>query len=71
MTKTKKESFAQNLGQVFPTDVIFASTKNSSLVEGKHQQIVDGACKIFFKKGFHPTTIREIAKACGMSMGQL
>ena len=71
MTKTKKESFTKNLGQVFPTDVIFASTKNSSLVEGKHQQIVDGACKIFFKKGFHPTTIREIAKACGMSMGQL
>jgi AcrR family transcriptional regulator len=32
---------------------------------------VDGACKIFFNKGYHPTTIREIAKACRMSMGQL
>jgi AcrR family transcriptional regulator len=32
---------------------------------------VEGACRIFFKKGYHPTTIRMIAKACGMSMGQL
>ena len=71
MTKTKKKSFTKNRTQVFPTDLIFASTKNKSLVEEKHQQIVDGACKIFFEKGYHPTTIREIAKACGMSMGQL
>jgi AcrR family transcriptional regulator len=32
---------------------------------------VDGACRIFFRKGYHPTTTREIAKSCGMSMGQL
>jgi AcrR family transcriptional regulator len=32
---------------------------------------VDGACKVFFEKGYHPTTIRDIAKACRMSMGQL
>jgi AcrR family transcriptional regulator len=35
------------------------------------QQIVDGACRLFFKKGYHGTTIREIAIASGMSMGQL
>jgi len=48
-----------------------ASTQKALLVEKKHKQIVEGACRIFFKKGYHPTTIREIAKACGMSMGQL
>jgi AcrR family transcriptional regulator len=42
-----------------------------TLIEKNHQQIVDGACRIFFKKGFHPTTTRDIAKACGMSIGQL
>jgi len=48
-----------------------ASTRNAPLAEKKQKQIVEGACRIFFKKGYHPTTIREIAKACGMSMGQL
>ena len=52
-------------------DLRIASTKNAPLVENRHQKIVDGACKVFFEKGFHPTTIRDIAKACGMSMGQL
>jgi AcrR family transcriptional regulator len=32
---------------------------------------VDGACRLFFEKGYHRTTIREIALASGMSMGQL
>lgn len=49
----------------------FASTPNSELIEKKHRQIVEGACKVFFKKGFHPTTTRDIAKECGMSIGQL
>ena len=49
----------------------FASTPNPELIEKKHQQIVDGACKVFFRKGFHPTTTRDIAKECGMSIGQL
>ena len=49
----------------------FASTPNSELIEKKHQQIVDGACRVFFRKGYHPTTTRDIAKECGMSIGQL
>jgi AcrR family transcriptional regulator len=56
---------------MFPQKLIFTSIKNKTLVEKKHQQIVTGACKIFFEKGYHPTTIRNLAKACGMSMGQL
>jgi len=71
MTTTKGKPAMQDQSRVFPKELIFASTKNVPLVENKHQQIVEGACKIFFEKGYHPTTIRDIAKACGMSMGQL
>jgi TetR/AcrR family transcriptional regulator, cholesterol catabolism regulator len=45
--------------------------KDLDLIEMKHQRIVEGACRIFFEKGYHRTTIREIALASGMSMGQL
>jgi AcrR family transcriptional regulator len=51
--------------------LIHAPAKNADLIQKKHQQIVDGACRVFFEKGYHPTTIRDIANACGMSMGQL
>jgi AcrR family transcriptional regulator len=71
MARTEKKSTPANQSKVFPEALLFASTKNAALVENKHQQIVDGACKIFFEKGYHPTTIRDIAEACGMSMGQL
>lgn len=69
--RIKKASLRKSEGQVFPKDLVFASTQNVSLVENRHQQIVDGACSLFFKKGYHPTAIREIAGACGMSIGQL
>jgi len=52
-------------------ELSIASAKNTQRVESKRQQIVDGSCRIFFRKGYHPTTIREIANACRMSMGQL
>jgi len=71
MTRPKKESITKIQSKLLPKDLIIASTMNGPLVESKHRQIVNGACKIFFKKGYHPTTIRDIAKACGMSMGQL
>jgi AcrR family transcriptional regulator len=71
MTRGKKDSIAKKHSEVFPKDLGFASTRDSSLIEKRQQQIVDGACKIFFQKGYHPTTTREIAKECGMSIGQL
>src|SRR4030043_1924766 len=71
MTQPSEKSTPKKRSKQFPKDLVFASSKNVPLVENRHQQIVDGACKIFFEKGYHPTTIRDIAKACGMSMGQL
>lgn len=45
--------------------------KNPDLVEEKHHRIVQAATSLFIRKGFHPTTIREIAEAANMSMGLL
>jgi AcrR family transcriptional regulator len=41
------------------------------LTEMKQRQIVDGASQVLFENGFGKTSIRDIAAACGMSMGQL
>jgi len=51
--------------------LINISAKKEKAVDAKHQQIVDGACKVFFKKGYHPASMREIAKAADMSLGQI
>ena len=51
--------------------LIPGSAKDPELVEKRQDQIVQGALSLFFKKGFDRTSIREIASACGMSMGQL
>jgi len=51
--------------------LISTPAKNDELIERKHQQIAEGASRLFFEKGFHRATIREIALSCGMSMGQL
>ena len=71
MTAARKISIREGQIRERSKDLKIASTKNAPLVENRHQQIVDGACKVFFEKGYHPTTIRDIAKACDMSMGQL
>jgi AcrR family transcriptional regulator len=52
-------------------ELIKVTAKKADRIETKHNQIVAGASKIFLEKGFHPTTIREISEAAGMSMGQL
>lgn len=45
--------------------------KNKKLVKERRRQIVDGAVKLFIKKGYHKTTTRELAKETGMSIGSL
>ena len=54
-----------------PESPVFSRSKSPFLLKEEHRQIVDGACKLFLEKGYHPATIRDIAKASGMSMGQL
>ena len=73
MKKVREKKMFPGSGHAgaFTDHLISSSTKNIHLMEMKHQKIVDGACPVLFKKGYHLTTIREIAKACDMSMGQL
>ena len=52
-------------------ELINISAKKPQAIEAKHRTIVEGACRVFFEKGFHPASMREIAEAAGMSMGQM
>jgi AcrR family transcriptional regulator len=45
--------------------------KNSELVRGKRLQIAKVASKLFIKKGYFSTTMREISKASGLTIGNL
>lgn len=71
MARTKEASKLKPITNEPLEHLIHTTAKNADLIQKKHQQIVDGACQVFFVKGYHPTTIRDIAQSCGMSMGQL
>lgn len=45
--------------------------KNKRLVSRKRKQIIDGAIKAFVAKGFHKSTVKDIANIAGLSMGTL
>ncbi|MGH7886139.1 MAG: TetR/AcrR family transcriptional regulator [Thermodesulfobacteriota bacterium] len=50
---------------------IKSNVKDKKLVDIRRNEIVNASVDLFVKKGFHQTTVREIAKASGMSMGAL
>jgi TetR/AcrR family transcriptional regulator, cholesterol catabolism regulator len=45
--------------------------KNGELVRQRHLQIAAGATKLFIKQGYFKTSIREISKATGLTIGNL
>lgn len=45
--------------------------KNESLVKQRQSMIAKKAASVFIKKGYENTTIRDIAKATGLAMGNL
>ena len=45
--------------------------KNKALVEKRRGQIVLAAIKLFSKKGFHQTTLRELSDEAGVSCGNI
>jgi len=49
-----------------PTNV-----KNESLVLKRREQIFEAVVKLFSKKGYHRTTLREISKESGITLGNL
>ena len=54
-----------------PNKMINTKIKNPDRIKDKQDQIIRGALKVFRKKGFHAASIREIAKACKISIGSL
>lgn len=46
-------------------------SNDDQLVTKRRDEIIKAATKLFLKKGFAQTTTREIAKACGLSIGTL
>ena len=50
---------------------IHSTIKKPELVEKRQRQICEAAEKLFVKKGFHGTTIRDIARECGLGLGPI
>lgn len=50
---------------------IQSKVKDEKLIDERRREIVNAAVKLFVKKGYHQTTVREIAREFGMSMGAL
>jgi AcrR family transcriptional regulator len=48
-----------------------ATSKDKKLVEERRQQIADGAVRLFIESGYERTSMREIAEACEMSVGNM
>jgi len=53
------------------TKKIESQVKDKELIEIRRMEIVKAAVDIFVRKGFHKTTVREIAQKFGMSIGTL
>jgi TetR/AcrR family transcriptional regulator, cholesterol catabolism regulator len=53
------------------SETVSSRIKNPELVRKKHLHIAKKASKLFIKKGYHQTTMREISKATGMAIGNL
>src|SRR5262245_32990884 len=50
---------------------IESRVKDKQLIELRRMEIVKAAVELFVRKGFHKTTVREIAQKFGMSVGTL
>jgi AcrR family transcriptional regulator len=50
---------------------IASNIKDKDLINVRRQELVNAAVELFVQKGFHKTTVREIAREFGMSMGTL
>ena len=66
MKKTSKKRLVKKGPGTIQTQI-----KNSDLVQKKQLQIAMGASKLLIKKGYQQTSIREISKATGLTIGNL
>ncbi|MFH0814360.1 MAG: TetR/AcrR family transcriptional regulator [Pseudomonadota bacterium] len=54
-----------------PNSQIPTKIKSRELIDDRRKQIIKGALSVFKEKGYHKTTVRDIAKAAEISMGSL
>lgn len=59
------------MGRNKPIKGIETTVKSQDLIGRRHAQICDAALKLFSRKGFHRSSVREIAKECGLGIGTL
>lgn len=50
---------------------VLTQIKNKNLVERRWRELIEKSAKIFMEKGYHRTSIRDIARATSFSMGNL
>ena len=50
---------------------IFTKIKDINLIAERHNQIADAALKLFSKKGYYETTLRELSDESGIGLGNL
>lgn len=55
----------------FSKKQVVTQIKNPKLIEEKHKQIIRAASKLFSKKGYHATTLREISAESGINLSYL
>jgi len=53
------------------TKQVVTQIENKELVDKRHMQICKAASKLFAKKGYHTTTMRDISKASGINLSYL
>lgn len=53
------------------SETVSSRIKNPQLVRKKHLHIAKKASKLFIRKGYHQTTMREISKSTGIAIGNL
>ncbi len=53
------------------TKEIVSQVENRELVKKKHDQIIHAASNLFARKGYHSTTMRDIAEASGINLSYL
>jgi AcrR family transcriptional regulator len=68
---TSTQSHLDEMHKRVAAGTVPAAASDPDLTEARQRQIVEGASKVLFANGFCKTSIRDIASACGMSMGQL
>jgi AcrR family transcriptional regulator len=48
-----------------------SDVKDQALVERRRAQLVDASIRLFARQGYHPTSVRDIARAVGVSVGSV